>query len=282
VKRASATSSVVRVDRALPRVGLARGGQRYTTAAGSRVSVDKTGDAGVDIPKLRTVPLLSSLTDDQLALVSHSVEHRRYRAERPILFAEESADGLYVILQGEVKVLIEDAQGRELVLYILGAGEIFGEVALFDGQPHSARFDALTSCEILFIPAAVFSKHVSRNADVLQLLLRVMAHRRRYAHHTIHRLAFMNVYDRVVATLIQASAGAHGEWFAGPGCQEIAQTVGATPEMVNRVIRAMIERGIVRRHSRKLLIKDRASLCQLCADINGGCRTFAASCLHGA
>ena len=281
MKRVSAATSAMR-RHPLLRTGFGRRSQRYTTATATMASLGDTRAAGVELSTLRRVGLFSCLAEEQLTVLSRSVEHRTYRAQRPILFAEEAADGLYVILAGEVKVLIEDAHGRELTLYVIGAGEIFGEVALFDGQPHSARFDALTACDVLFIPAAVFSEHVSSNPGVLQRILGVMAHRRRYAHHTIHRLAFMDVHDRVVAALIEASSEERGEWFVGPGCQHITKAVGATPEMVNRVIRDMIRRGIVRRHAGKLLIRNRASLCQMCANINGGCPAVGGSCLDAA
>jgi CRP/FNR family cyclic AMP-dependent transcriptional regulator len=224
-------------------------------------------DARVQMDVRRALPFYSCLNDDQLAALSQSMEHRAYGPQRPIVICGEPADGRYIVATGQVRVLIEDAPGRDLTLDMLGPGDMFGEVALLDGQPHAASFEAHSSCEIVFIPSAVFWKHVAQNVDALHVILGVMAHRRRCADLSIHRLAFMDVYARVVLMLIEACAEEQNEWVAGPACQQIASTVGATREMVNRVVRDMVARGAVKRCGRKLLVVNRRLLCDLHATI---------------
>jgi CRP/FNR family cyclic AMP-dependent transcriptional regulator len=235
---------------------------RYAVVAAPEATCGaRAGDARL-LTELRGALPFSCLRDDELIALSRSMEHRHYLPQRPILLCGQSADGLYIVAAGQVKVLIEDAPGRELMLDMLVPGDIFGEVALLDGQPHSSTFEAHTACEVVFIPAAAFWEHVSQNIDALHTMLGVMARRRRYADLTIQRLAFMDVYGRVVTTLVEALSEDHENWVAGPGCQQIAASVGATREMVNRVIRDMVARGAVKRCGRKLLV-NRTVLCEL-------------------
>jgi CRP/FNR family cyclic AMP-dependent transcriptional regulator len=105
---------------------------------------------------LKTVPLLSSFTNQQIATLASCVQHRSYPRGALILRAGEETDALYVILSGRVKVLIPDEEGREVILTMLGSQDYVGEMGLLDGLPSSATVkpsSPVTSCVFRALPS---------------------------------------------------------------------------------------------------------------------------------
>jgi CRP/FNR family transcriptional regulator, cyclic AMP receptor protein len=98
------------------------------------------------------------------------------------------------------------------------------------------------------------------------LVLRTVTRRLAEAHQKIGNLALVNVYGRVARVLLEEGHEANGEWLVEPGAEQIAAMVGASREMVSRVVKDMINRGLVRRHKRKLIVIDRPLL------LEGHCR----------
>ena len=100
---------------------------------------------------LKTVPLFSLFSDNQLAALLPALQHRSYARNACILRAGDLTDALYIILSGRARVLIDDGKGREVILNVLGPNEFFGEMSLIDERPRSASVEALDACEILYI-----------------------------------------------------------------------------------------------------------------------------------
>ena len=98
---------------------------------------------------LKTVPLFSSLSDEQLRVLQPCVQQRSYPRSSFILRAGEETDALYIILSGRVKVLIADDQGREVIFAVMGPSEFFGEMGLLDDLPRSASAETLETCNML-------------------------------------------------------------------------------------------------------------------------------------
>ena len=92
---------------------------------------------------LKTVPLFSSLSDEQLRVLQPCLQQRSYPRSSFILRAGEETDALYIVLSGRVKILIPDEQGREVILAVMGPNEIFGEMGLLDDQSRSASVETL-------------------------------------------------------------------------------------------------------------------------------------------
>src|SRR5437870_5120411 len=112
---------------------------------------------------LRTVPLFSLFSEEQLSSLVPALQHRSYPRNACILNAGEMTDTLYIILSGRARILIDDGHGREVILNVLGPNEFFGEMSLVDAQPRSATVKALDACEVLFISKAAFMKCLSGN-----------------------------------------------------------------------------------------------------------------------
>ena len=209
---------------------------------------------------LRSLPLFASLSDAQFGALLQAVQHRSYPARSRIVHAGEAADGLYVLVAGRVKVLFHDGEGRELIAATIGANEFFGEIGVLDGSSRAASIDAQEACETLFVPRKSILELVEHNASAAMAMLRPALARLDDAYRKMASLALSDVYGRVARALLDTGRDVDGEWLVGIGSEQVAAMVGASREMVSRVLKDMIARGFVRRHKRKLIVIDRASL----------------------
>jgi CRP/FNR family cyclic AMP-dependent transcriptional regulator len=215
---------------------------------------------------LKSIPLFSTLPEGQLAAMLPAMQQRTYAARSCILRAGQSGEGLYVVLSGRVRVLLDDGEGHEIIVAVFGPNEFFGEIELMDGGPRLANFDCTQPSEVLHIPRKVVLDWVERDPAAAMLVLRTVTRRLAEAHQKIGNLALVNVYGRVARVLLEEGHEANGEWLVEPGAEQIAAMVGASREMVSRVVKDMINRGLVRRHKRKLIVIDRPLL------LEGHCR----------
>lgn len=211
---------------------------------------------------LKNVPLLSSFSDQQIAALSPCVQHRSYPRGSSILRAGEETDALYIIMSGRVKVLIPDEQGSEVILTMLGAQDYVGEMGLLDDLPSSATVETIEPCEMLRIPRTAFLTCVEGNGEVAMLLLRNLVKRLRDADRKIESLALIDVYGRVARLIIDMAEQTDGAWIVqrAPAKQEIARMIGASREMVSRVIKDLQEKQLIRTDKRKIIVLDRQSM----------------------
>lgn len=208
---------------------------------------------------LKSVPLFSSFSDEQIATVASWGQHRSYARGSAILRAGDETDGLYIILSGRVKVLIPDDQGHEVILSVMAAREFVGEMGLLDGLPSSATVEAMEPCEILRLPRTAFLSCLQGNGEVAMLVLRNLVKRLREADRKIESLALIDVYGRVARLIIDMAEQIDGQWVVqrAPAKQEIARMIGASREMVSRVVKDLQEKNLIRTEKRKIFVIDR-------------------------
>ena len=209
---------------------------------------------------LKTVPLFSLFSDKELAALLPALQHRSYARNACILRAGDLTDALYIILSGRARVLIDDGEGREVILNLLGPNEFFGEMSLIDEQPRSASVEALDACEILYISKSAFMGCLKGNFDAAMLMLRSVVARLREADRKIASLALMDVYGRVARLLMENAREIDGRWIVEPGSEQISRMVGASREMVSRVLKDLREKGLIVRDKRKIVVLDRESM----------------------
>ena len=211
---------------------------------------------------LKGVPLFSTFTDAQLAQLLGCVQHRSYPRGAFILRAGEETDALYIILAGRVKVLIPDEEGHEVILSVIGPREFFGEMGLLDELPRSASVETLESCEMLRLSKAGFTGILKDNFELAMLIIRNLVRRLRDADRKIESLALIDVYGRVARLLIDLAELVDGKWVVerAPPKQEIARMIGASREMVSRVVKDLQHKGLIRAEKRRIYVLDRQSM----------------------
>ena len=209
---------------------------------------------------LRSLPLLSTLSDHEFARLLPAIQRRTYLARSLILRSGEQAEGLYLILSGRVRVMIDSGESREFIVDVLGPNAFFGEMGLLDEEPCPVSVESQEPCEVLCIPRKRLIECLQHNAAAAMLMFRGALGRLREAHRKIEGLALMTVHGRVARLLVESGHEAEGEWHVDLGTEQIAAMVGASREMVSRVLKEMTEAGSLRRDKRKLVVLDRAAV----------------------
>src|SRR5688500_13341152 len=128
---------------------------------------------------LRSIPLFAGLTDEQLARVASLTEVRAYPVRKVVVTQGEPASALFGIAHGRLKVSSCGPDGKDTVLGIMDAGEVFGEVALLDGGVRSATCTTIEPCELLVVDRVQFMELLESSPGIAVKLLMVLAQRLR-------------------------------------------------------------------------------------------------------
>ena len=208
---------------------------------------------------LKTVPLFAAFSDQQIAALLNYVQHRSFPRNVFVMQAGDETDALYVMLSGKVKVVISDDQGREVILGTMGSQEYFGEMGILDDQPRSASVYTQEPCEMLRLSKAGFMSCLKENSEVAMLVIRNLVKRLREADRKIESLALVDVSGRVARLLMDMAQEVDGRLVVPrvPAKQEIARMIGASREMVSRVVKDLEQRGLIRTERRSAVIIDR-------------------------
>jgi CRP/FNR family transcriptional regulator, cyclic AMP receptor protein len=212
---------------------------------------------------IRRVPLFSMLTPSQAESVSEAVIKRRFKRGELIVEQGKKSNALFIILTGRARVLTTDARGREVILANLAPGDYIGEMSLIDNEPHSASVRAEVQTDVLMLGRVEFARCLPENTSMAYAVMKGLVQRLRHADRKIESLALMDVYGRVARALIEASElDADGQAVIRDKVsrQDLAKMVGASREMVSRVMKDLEERGYIETlDNNSVLIKERLS-----------------------
>ena len=176
---------------------------------------------------------------------------RRYPAKSTLIYAGDKSDSLYYIIKGSVTVIIEDDEGREMIVAYLNDGDFLGEMGLFEEQDsRSAWIRAKTECEVAEISYSKFQELTEEHPEFLFALGSQMAKRLRNTTRKVGDLAFLDVTGRVARTLLdlckEPDAMTHPDGMQIKITrQEIGRIVGCSREMVGRVLKTLEDQGLV-------------------------------------
>lgn len=197
---------------------------------------------------IRRVPLFSMLSDAQAQTIAESVTKQRFRRGEAIVQSGKKANALYIILNGRAHVVATDTRGREAILANLKQGDYVGEMSLIDNQPHSATVRAEVQTDVLVLGRTQFARILPENAAMTYAIMKVLVQRLRQADRKIESLALMDVYGRVANALLDLSeltSDGHSLIKEKVSRQNIAKTVGASREMVSRVMKDLEDKGYI-------------------------------------
>ncbi|MCK7599049.1 cAMP-activated global transcriptional regulator CRP [Microbulbifer sp. CAU 1566] len=197
-----------------------------------------------------TVATEETLTTGNIEDFLAHCHRRRYPAKSTIIYAGDRCESLYFIMRGSVTVLIEDDEGREMIVAYLNDGDFFGEMGLFDQDTRSAWVRTKTECEVAEISYSKFQELTRQHPEFLFNLATQMALRLRNTTRKVGDLAFLDVTGRVARTLLdlcnEPDAMTHPEGMQIKITrQEIGRIVGCSREMVGRVLKTLEEQGLV-------------------------------------
>ena len=210
---------------------------------------------------LRRVPLFSLLTVAQAEVISGAVIKRRFKRGEALVEQGQKSNALFILLTGRARVMTSDSRGREVILATLAQGDYLGEMSIIDNEPHSATVRAEVATDVLMLGRAEFARCLTENASMSLVVMRGLVKRLRHADRKIESLALLDVYGRVAHALLDfAVADAQGQLLIKDKIsrQDLAKMVGASREMVSRVMKDLEERGFIEAlPSGATLLKDR-------------------------
>ncbi len=214
--------------------------------------------ATVSTMVLKAVPLFSGCQDEQLRVLAAMVTRRSVPRGTLVLNAGDQTDSLYIVLSGRLKVLMSDSDGKEVILSILGPGEFFGEMGLIDDSPRSASVLAIEPCELLSISKRDFKSCLAQNFEMAMAVMKGLVRRLREADRKIGSLALLDVYGRVARLLLDMSESVDGQKVVTKRLpkQDIAKMIGASREMVSRVMKDLQMGGYIEMRGSNILLKD--------------------------
>lgn len=206
------------------------------------------------------VPLFAGLSPEQAARLEEVTQRRTFKRGEVIFHKGDSGSTLFMIVLGQVKILLPSDSGEEALLAVLDAGDFFGELSLIDEQPRSATVVATEQTETLVLHRDDFLNFLSTNPGLAIDMLRVLAQRLRETDEFIEDAIFLDVPGRLAKKLLEL-AGTYGRETPDGTViglrltqQELATMVGATRESVNKHLRAYRSRGYIEIDRQRIVI----------------------------
>jgi CRP-like cAMP-binding protein len=211
---------------------------------------------------LHQSPLFASVDEDGAAALMELLTEQVV-SKGGVLFHEgQPGDQLFLIIEGKVKLGHASADGRESLMAVLGPGEMFGELSLFDPGPRAASATALTEARVVRLDNAQLMPWLAGRPEVAASLLQALARRLRRTNEAMADLVFSDVPGRVAKALMELGEK-FGTMVSGGLLvthdmtqEEIAQLVGASRETVNKALADFAQRGWISLESRQVLILD--------------------------
>jgi CRP-like cAMP-binding protein len=210
---------------------------------------------------IRRVPLFSTLTQAQAESVADAVIKRRFKRGECIVEQGKKSNMLAIVLAGRARVVTTDGRGREVILATLSPGDYVGEMSLIDNQPHSATVRAEIQTDALILGRTEFARCLPENSSMAYAVMKGLVQRLRHADRKIESLALMDVYGRVARALLEvAQPDREGQLVIRDRVsrQDVAKMVGASREMVSRVMKDLEDRGFIEvAEDGSTIVKDR-------------------------
>lgn len=211
-----------------------------------------------DPRQLRKIPLLATLSDEQLARVAADLRVRQYARRAMVIHKGSAGSALLFILSGQLQVVDITEDGRAVGLNLLNAGDFFGEIAVIDGGPRSANVTALNAAVVGALPRATALWLFSHCPSVAERMLAHMAAKIRRESELRMLLGIQNIHQRVCALLEfykQTHPGGLEVVENLPTQQDMAIMINTSRETVSRVLADLVQRGVVEKDMRRLIIR---------------------------
>ncbi len=210
----------------------------------------------IDKNILRKIKLFESINDLELEALSKHFVFRKFPKNSVIINEGDTASSMYIILDGRVKVYLNDEHGKEVTLNIQEPGDYFGEVSLFDDGKRSASIMTLEKCQFALLEKQEFIKCMGSNPQLALTIIKGLTFRLRVLSENVRNLALLDVYGRVTRTLIELATERDGKQVITEKLTQIdlASRVGASPKMVSRILKDLKTGGYISKQGQYMVI----------------------------
>ncbi|MDO9227822.1 MAG: Crp/Fnr family transcriptional regulator [Pseudomonadota bacterium] len=219
----------------------------------------------LDALRQRSVLFAALSNDDAWELISQArVENAP--AKHTVCEAGQAGDSLHIVMEGRVKVSLLSEEGKEAILSILGAGEVFGEMSLFDGEPRSASVTTMEPCRFLVLRRQAFLPFLQDRMHVMLELIAEMSRRLRATNNLVGNLSFLNLSERlarILLNLVQQYGKVTQQGIViglKLSQEELGHLVGVSRESVNRQVRVWIDAGLIEYDHGTIIVRNSDAL----------------------
>lgn len=219
------------------------------------------------IDLLKNVDIFKGLTDEHLKQVAPLVSLHRFAAKQVIYMPSDPRARLYAILSGRVKLTEVSSEGKELVLCVLGKGDVFGEMCLFDEGPHSTLATALEDAEVITIKCSDLAKFMAEDPVLVTALGKHVGDRIRTLEEKLSELVFKDVAQRLAGLIIDLAEDYGVKTPAGEQViemkithQDLAGLIGSTRETTTTTLNQFREKGLIDFRRREIIVRDMQGL----------------------
>ncbi|MBI1847766.1 MAG: Crp/Fnr family transcriptional regulator [Candidatus Rokubacteria bacterium] len=215
---------------------------------------------------LRKNPVFGSLPDPEIRALASLARRDRVRARQWVFLEGDPAQWLCLVECGRVKIVRQARTGKEVTLELLGAGEVFGGVAVIERRPYPASAQATETSVIVKLPGHAVASVADRHPSLIREMALMIGRRLRTAHDSVTSLSADHVEARLAATLLRLAEREGGRTAQGLTLpfhltrQALADMAGTTVETTIRMVRRWIKSGVVADAGGRLVIKDLAAL----------------------
>jgi CRP/FNR family cyclic AMP-dependent transcriptional regulator len=206
---------------------------------------------------LDKIELFAGLPEAQLARLAEHVRQRVYPAGTVVVNEGDEAHGMFIVDSGALKVFVTEENGKEVTLSLLGRDDYFGELALLDDAPRSASVITIERSTVLQISRADFVEVIASNPASMQIIVRNLVGRVRELTDNVRALALIDVFGRI-SRIFDSMSEPDGEMRIirrRMTQQDLANLVGASREMVNRILRELVAGDYIEIHHQYILLK---------------------------
>ena len=215
---------------------------------------------------LRQHPMFRDLEPEALDQLCHYAKHTVPKRGATIFAKDDPGNSLYAVISGAVKISISSPDGRNAILNLIGPGELFGEIAVLDGQTRSADATANTNCEIFVIDRRDFLPFVRSQPTLAMKFIYVLCARLRWTSEQVEQVILQDLPGRLASALLGLTEKRNPDPESRTIAitqQEISEMVGMTRESINKQLRAWALRNLVRLEHGAIVVLDALALREL-------------------
>jgi len=215
------------------------------------------------IALLRRVPVFSTLSTEDLERVARVAMSRRFEAGEVVFKEGDEGSTCYIVRSGRARAIREHPDGRSITLAHFESGDIFGEMAMLDGERRSATVETTEGTETIAILSADMHRLLRAYPDISVKLIAALGQRLRDTNERLARQSFQTVQSRVAAALSQLVAAAQegeGDVVITATQAELAQLAGSSRESASRFLAVLERAGIITQGRGRLTVHDRQAL----------------------
>jgi len=215
--------------------------------------------------QISSISLFTGLPSDQIEALAKITVENSYMKGECIFSEDEQAHGFYAVNNGRVKIYKISSEGREQILHIFGAGEVFGEVPVFAGKKFPASANAMEKSRILFFPRESLISLIKKNPSIALNMIAVLSLRLRRFTSMIDDLSLKEVPGRLAKHLIYLSGQRQSarELELNITKGQLASLLGTIPETLSRILTKMTEQGLIKTEGKRISIIDRDGIEEL-------------------